>query len=80
MLFERQRRANTVKPANTDMAENAVMPANTMFLTSCETEIHILWRVATLHRKQYTSLSRVTSYVLSELSRFLFIVLDNAEP
>ena len=45
-VFKRRRRANNSMPANAAMLANAALPANTampMFLTSCETEMHI-WK------------------------------------
>ena len=44
MTFKRLRQANTAMQASNVMPVNAAMPANTampMFLTSCETELHI---------------------------------------
>ena len=46
MTFKHQRQANTSMPASTAMSVNAAMPTDTampVYLTSCETEMHI-WK------------------------------------
>ena len=87
MTFKCRRRANTaIASLNAAMPENTAKP---MFLTSCETEMHIKMtesellcvRVATLLRKQICKHTKSDIIKLSCSQNyqdfFYFIVLDN---